>query len=363
MSDLSQKVDFNFIRYANCWEDADILLRGLSPHADSRILSIASAGDNSFSLLTTDPEAVVAVDVNAVQSYLVELKKWAIKYFTHDEVLQFLGFRSCDARLLLLDRLMDFLSPDARVYWQRNIGQIEKGIIHQGKFERYFQLFARRVLPFIHSRSDVAALLAPKDEPAQRAYYHRHWNTWRWRLFFKIFFSRSVMGWLGRDPQFLKEVGITVGEYIFKKAKRHLQKVQAQQNLFLRYSLTGNFGDLLPHYLQPGNFEKIKANIDKLHIRQGYVESVVDEFGHFDYMNLSNIFEYMDKLIFKQTAEKLIASLSPNGRMAYWNLMVPRRISGIFPWQMTYERDLSQTLTREDNGFFYNQFIVDQKNG
>ena len=363
MSDLSQKVDFNFIRYANCWEDADILLRGLSPHEGSRILSIASAGDNSFSLLSTNPSSVVAVDVNAVQLYLVELKKWAIKHFSHEEVLQFLGFRACDDRLLLFNRMKDFLSPDARVYWQAHTGQIEKGIIHRGKFERYFQLFAQKVLPFIHSRSDVEALLATKEVLAQQQYYQRHWNTWRWRLFFKIFFSRKVMGWLGRDPQFLKEVGVTVGEYIFKKAERHLQKVQAQQNPFLRYSLTGSFGDLLPHYLQPEHFEKIKANIDKLHIRQGYAETVTVEFGRFDYMNISNIFEYMDKPGFKQTAEKLTAALATNGRMVYWNLMVPRRVSGIFSSEMRYENSLSQALTREDNGFFYNQFIVDQKNG
>ncbi len=50
---LIQKVDFNIIRYANCWEDADILLEGLSPAEGSKILSIGSAGDNSFSTINS----------------------------------------------------------------------------------------------------------------------------------------------------------------------------------------------------------------------------------------------------------------------------------------------------------------------
>ncbi|MGV2481690.1 UNVERIFIED_CONTAM: DUF3419 family protein, partial [Salmonella enterica subsp. enterica serovar Weltevreden] len=46
---MIQHVDFNLIRYANCWEDADILSEALDIPTGKRILSIASAGDNSFS--------------------------------------------------------------------------------------------------------------------------------------------------------------------------------------------------------------------------------------------------------------------------------------------------------------------------
>ena len=35
---LTEKVAFDLIRYANCWEDADVLLRGLNPDPGSKIL-------------------------------------------------------------------------------------------------------------------------------------------------------------------------------------------------------------------------------------------------------------------------------------------------------------------------------------
>lgn len=361
MGNLAQKVDFGLIRYANCWEDPEVLLNGLAPKSGSKILSIASAGDNSFSLLTTDPELVVAVDVNQTQLYLVALKKAAIRHLDYEDTLAFLGFCDGADRLTLFQRLKPELKADVRQYWEQHADVLVKGVIHQGKFERYFQLFAKRVLPFIHSKRHIGRLLAPKEELEQIQFYHRKWNTWRWRLFFHIFFSRFVMGRLGRDPQFLKEVGVKVSSYIFQKAEKQLKKVNAQQNPILRYNLTGDFGALLPHYLQPAHYDKVKSNLDRLVIQQGFAEQVAKAYGQFDGMNLSNIFEYMDKKLFTETAEKLLQRLKNDGRMAYWNLMVPRRISSIFPAEIHYMNTLSQALTEEDNGFFYHQFIVEQK--
>jgi S-adenosylmethionine-diacylglycerol 3-amino-3-carboxypropyl transferase len=358
---LTDKVSFDLIRYANCWEDADILLEGLSPKAGSKILSIASAGDNSFSLLITGPEMVVAVDVNKVQLHLCELKRACIKIFDRALTLQFLGFMECRNRLQLFEELKKELPVETLKYWGKNLQQLKAGIIHQGKFEKYFIIFSKSMLPLIHSPGKSMELFRKKDQEEQKKFYDERWNTWRWRLLFKIFFSRYVMGKLGRDPEFLKEVKVKVSDYIFNKAEKQLKSTAAQENFILRFNLTGSFGDLLPHYLQEGNYEKIKSNIGKLHIREGYAEDVIMEFGSFDCMNLSNIFEYMHKDIFYKTVGQLLKGLNKGGRLAYWNLMVPRRISGVFPEVMQYKKELSLDLSERDKGFFYNQFIVDEK--
>src|SRR5690606_17574733 len=114
MANLEQEVDFSIIRYANCWEDPEVLLQGLSPKEGSKILSIASAGDNSFSLLTTNPALVVAVDINQTQLFLVALKKAAIEYLDYPDVLTFLGFRSGADRLVLFNRIKGTLETDVR---------------------------------------------------------------------------------------------------------------------------------------------------------------------------------------------------------------------------------------------------------
>ena len=356
---LKDIVAFDIIRYANCWEDAGILLEGLKPERGSSILSIASGGDNSFSLLVTNPEKVVAIDISKPQLYLTELKKLAIKFLEYDEVLSFLGFTEASSRKDSYEKIKFHLSPEAFDFWERNVSLIEKGIIHQGKFEKYFQFFVDNVLPWIHSQKRVAQLLAPKSQKEQESFHDKKWNTWRWKLMFKIFFSKFVMGKWGRAPEFMEEVKVNVGGFIFQKAEQHLKSAGAQQNHILRYNLTGNFGNLLPHYLQPQNFGIIKENIDKLIIREGFAEDAGAEFGKFHYMNLSNIFEYMKQEIFLRTAETLANMTHSDGRIAYWNLMVPRRLSRALPQKIAYEKELSEKLTTLDKGFFYNRFIVD----
>jgi S-adenosylmethionine-diacylglycerol 3-amino-3-carboxypropyl transferase len=358
--DLTQRAAFDFIRYANCWEDPEILIKGLDAKPGGQILSVGSAGDNSFSLLTTNPSVVVAVDVSMTQLHLIALKKACIKQLNDDELIAFLGFMPSETREQVFNKLKTNLDPTVRAYWEHHIEAIRLGVVHQGKFEKYFKLFSQKILPWIHTKTTTQALLSPKSAADQQAFYDQRWNTWRWRLLFKVFFSKYVMGKFGRDPEFLKEVKLSVGDFIFQKAERHLQSRQAQENHFLRYNLTGTFGTALPHYLEADNLPLVRQRLDKLHLFAGYAQEAIQQYGTFNSMNLSNIFEYMNPELFQSTAEPLIASMPIGGRIGYWNLMVPRRISGILPEKAKYLRDLSTQLTQQDKGFFYNQFVVDE---
>ena len=52
-SEAAEHADFtSVLRYAQCWEDADVLLAGLDVQPGDTCISIASAGDNSLSLLS-----------------------------------------------------------------------------------------------------------------------------------------------------------------------------------------------------------------------------------------------------------------------------------------------------------------------
>ena len=46
-SEVEDYAKFDILRYAQVWEDADILLQALDIHEDDNILSIASAGENA----------------------------------------------------------------------------------------------------------------------------------------------------------------------------------------------------------------------------------------------------------------------------------------------------------------------------
>ena len=244
MSALKESVNFDLIRYANCWEDAEILMEALDVQPNSRVLSIASAGDNSFSLIGEGPGLVCAVDLSLPQLYLTELKRTAFRTLAYPDLLMFLGFieaKSPTRRWKMYQSLRAGLQTGTRVYWDAHRKVIECGMINGGKFEKYFGFFARRVMPMIHSKRTIAELLRSKSSSEQIRFYHRSWNSWRWRMFFRIFFSRTIMGKFGRDPEFLRQVEIPVHRFIFQQAEDHLQRAAATQNPMLQRILTGSY--------------------------------------------------------------------------------------------------------------------------
>ncbi len=54
-SEIAGKASFEDIRYAQLWEDADVLLAGLASKPGATLVSICSAGDNALAMLTLDP--------------------------------------------------------------------------------------------------------------------------------------------------------------------------------------------------------------------------------------------------------------------------------------------------------------------
>ena len=66
-TDIAKRATFDTIRYAQVWEDADILVPALRPKAGETVVSIASAGDNALALLAEGPERVIAIDMNPTQ--------------------------------------------------------------------------------------------------------------------------------------------------------------------------------------------------------------------------------------------------------------------------------------------------------
>jgi len=90
-SEILNKADFSFIRYAQCWEDADILLEALNIQPERTYLSIASAGDNALAMLSKGPERVIALDINPAQIACVELRAAAYRELLHSELLEIMG--------------------------------------------------------------------------------------------------------------------------------------------------------------------------------------------------------------------------------------------------------------------------------
>ena len=343
MSRIEARARFDLIRYANSWEDADVLCDALQPAPGKRILAIASAGDNAFALLAGGAE-VVAADLSAAQLALVELKRAAIRQLDDDTVLGFLGISEMRNRWSVYQSL----ELPNHVQFDREV--IERGVIHAGRFENYFRIFRKRVLPLVHSKRAVEALLAEKSREERERFYREEWNTWRWRAMFRIFFSRFVMGRTGRDPEFFRYVEGSVADRIFKRAEYAATVLSPHANPYLTFIFTGNYRGVLPRYLR--NLDAVRANLDKLTLVQGSIEEAAT--GRFDGYYLSDIFEYIDPVTTRAIFERLLATANPHARFAYWNLLVPRSGAG------RLLKEEADALFARDNAFFYSAFVLEE---
>ncbi len=364
-TEIQQRASFSHVRYAMCWEDADILVQALRCHEGRHCLSIGSAGDNSFALLAAGAASVTVAEMNPAQVACIELRRAAYLTLEHGEFLELLGIRPCGNRRALLDRIAPELPEAAWTYWHRQPELIDRGPAHVGKFERYFHLFRGLVLPLAHPAARVEALLQPRSAAEREAFYDRTWNNRRWRLIFAAFFSRFTMGRLGRDPEFFKYVEGFVADRILARVRHALVTLDPSQNPYLHYILTGNFRGVLPLALRPEHYDAIRTALRdpaRFRVHEGTIESALaaEPGRKWDAFNLSDIFEYMSEANTATLLQALAAAATPGARLAYWNMLAPRSRPEGLASVLEPQLEESARLFHEDKAFFYSKFVVEE---
>lgn len=375
-SEVGAKADFSQIRYAQCWEDADILLAALKIEPHHHCLSIASAGDNTLSMLSQGPARVVALDLSAAQLACLALRVAAYAQLDHAAMLELLGIRASrhgtgrhgtsrheasQRRAQLYAACRARLDAPARAYWDAHPHLIARGFATVGKFERYLRLFGQRLLPLLQSPWARRGLLEPRSRSERIHYFDRYWNHWWWRAVFRLFFSRRVMGWLGRDPSFFTYVEGAVADRLLLRTRHALTELDPTENPYLQWILQGSFTTALPHALRPENFAAIRANLARLEWACMSIETYLAQHpqARFDRFNLSDIFEYMSLPNYHALLTTLIQHARPNGRLVYWNMMAPRRRPESMGDRLLPRLALGEALHKQDKAFFYSDFVIE----
>ena len=351
---------WDFIRYASVWEDADLLCEALAPSAQGgRLLSIASAGDNALALLTLDPAEVVAVDLNPAQLASVELRIAAFRELEHPDLLAFLGATPSADRSATYRKIRDRLPAGARGFWDAHPETVAGGVIHAGKFERYLRAFRRWVLPLVHGRRTIERLRLPRSVDEQREFYAREWDTWRWRTLFRVFFGRTVMGRLGRDPALFDHVGgVSAGDRILARTRYALSELPVRSNPYCAYIMTGSYPpEALPRYLRPEHFEAIRDRLGRVRPVRAGAEEVE---GPFDGFNLSDVFEYMSPAEHERVYSALVDRARPGARLAYWNMLARRARPDSEAHRVRRLDAEARALHARDQAWFYSAFHLDE---
>ena len=362
-SHIHERPVFERLLFAQCWEDPELDREALRVEPHHVVLSVTSGGCNTLSLAALGPAKVLAADLNATQNFLLELKMAGIRQLNHQEYLEFLGARDSRFRWELYRTVRGALSPAAQAYWDTQRPAVEAGVLRAGRYERYLAAF-RRLLQVIEGPRTLEALFDCESLDDQRRFYDETWDTQVWRLFFRIFFSRTVLGMGGLDPQFFTYVnGIrSFGEHFRDLARHALVDLPIRDNYFVAQICLGRYLDehAVPPYLRPENFETLRAAVDRIEVVTGELSAILANLpsNSVDRFNYSNVFEWVPQKAFEHMLRETHRVATPGGRLCYRNLLVRRRHPENLNDLFRADDALANRLLWRDRSFVYSHFEI-----
>lgn len=350
------QVALSELLFGMSWEDPESDRAALQIRPGETLLTISSGGCNTLSLLLDDPGHVYAIDINASQSHLLSLKCAAIRQFDAGDLAAFLGLTPCERRLEMFDALLPLPGPAASAYWQARRDVIAAGVAHQGRFERFLRRF-RSFLRLIQGKRRVERLFESKSAEEQRRYYNERWNTFQWRLLFRLAFNKRMLARRGLSADYFRfdDGSSSFADSFFKRAERAFCEIPIGTNYFLAQYLLGRYisTDAVPDYLKPDKLPIIRERLDRIEVitadakmwLAGHPPASIDAFS------LSNICELMNGEDTAFTFEEVARAARPGARLCFRNLMVPRDV----PAALASRIRLRESLLQRDRSFVYSR--------
>ena len=354
---------FDDIIYAQCWEDPAMDREAFHIGPQDTVFTITSGGCNALAFLIDNPKEVIALDLNPRQNHLLDLKMRAFSALTYDELLEFVGVRPSAGRIVMYEGLRNTLRRESRLFWDAHRHDIAQGILHAGRYEHYMALL-RRWLLRIGRGPVIDDLFAARSAAERSEIYRTRWDTGLWRLFTRVFLSRTVMGRLFTDEFFrFVEGSFSFGAHFASRVERALTDESLGDNYFMAYILLGRYlsEDHLPPYLQREHYGAIRSRLERVRL-------ITDSCGSYfarcvpcsiDKFNFTNIFEWMSPEDFEQLLRETWRVGTSAAVITYRNLLVFRERPPALASLLRQNRELAASLLARDRSFVYRNYVVE----
>jgi S-adenosylmethionine-diacylglycerol 3-amino-3-carboxypropyl transferase len=351
------------------WEDPESDRRALAIQPGETVTTISSGGCNTLTLLLEDPGKIYAVDINPSQGYLLELKRAAVRHLDYNELRAFLGLTRSGQRLQTFERLRGDLSGPALAYWTAKSEAIQNGVIYSGKYETFIRLF-NRILAVIQGRKRIDGFFRCETLEQQKLYFDQRWNTFQWRLLFKLLINKRMLAKRGLTADYFKfdDGATSFADSFFRRTRNAMREIPVASNYFIAQYLRGSYlsEDAVPAYLLKENLPIVKARLDRIEIvtsdSQGWLarQAAVS----IDAFALSNICELMSLDETGRLFAEVARTAKPNARICFRNLIVPREVPESLASVIEFQPELSRNLIAQDRSFVYSrvQALIVRKN-
>jgi S-adenosylmethionine-diacylglycerol 3-amino-3-carboxypropyl transferase len=340
--------------YGQNWEDSALEIAALNICPSDRVVAVAGAGCTTLALLAQGPQRLHAVDRNIAQLHLLRLKLAAVCHLPVGQATGFLGGVRADHRLTVLNGLDPKLERDTARFWQHRSDQIARGVISQGRVERFFGI-VRRLLRLVHSRRRIEQAFQQVTLDAQRQFYSEQWDTAGWRALFLLAHKKVLDRVL--DPAFYQYVdGSGLSRDLRERAERCMTTLPIRSNYFLSWILRGHYGDedtARPYYLGAQAAVALQQHHGKLQTHcadlRAFLRAMPESSG--DKFYLSNVCEWLPDQELGPFFEEVARVARDGATVCYRALMVDRSRPASVESLFSEDRALSARAATRDRAF------------
>ncbi len=375
---------FDAFVYNQIWEDPRVDLQALKLDRDSHVLTISSGGCNALNYILESPKSVTAVDLNRYHIYLLNLKIAALRHLpAFDNFFDFFGRgKGTNTGPDYLRCIAPNLDRETREFWESNTfgggflyGQRISFFRNAGLYDHsrngYFLRFFHRIAKLIGC--DPEQVLKASSLEEQRQLYEKHIDP-----FFDTFFIRTVgklpitMFGLGIPPQQYDELktglgdGKTIIDIYRERVRRLACNFPIDENYFAwqafarRYDLENR--KAVPEYLKNENYEKLKANADRLATVIGSATDVIknSETGTFNRFVFLDAQDWMNADQMTELWSAVAEKAEPGSRIIFRTAGAASPVEKCLPKELlsrfTYHRAISEELFAQDRSSIYGGF-------
>lgn len=357
----SAETDDRWLLYSTCDEDSRSELRALHIAEGDNVLAVTGSGCRALSLVVGHPATVTSVDSSAGQTYLLELKLAAIRHFSYDTLLEFLGVDESAHRWKLFEELSPQLSRGAVAYFSKYHKAIEKGVLQAGRHE---QLYVRVVAPAMRLLygAGMRELFRAPDLETQRRIYRTRIDGKLWRAMVRNGFTERTLKTVLNDDSYRVVTDVqSCGDYVLERLEHTLTNHLAKNNDWVTFMFHGKYlnREVLPHYLLRDNVAAIRAASTAVGVVRAdlmdHLRSLPDR--SVDKFSLSDVTSCIDREQFGTLMKEVVRVARPGARIVYRNFLSRHTPAPELLDVLRRDDELCAALYHDDYAFVY-QFEV-----
>lgn len=232
-------------------------------------------------------------------------------------------------------------------------GDRDLSLIEQGNFESLFRGLRKFVFDFVASKQEIARLLKSGKKADWRAVFkHRYWP-----VAFDLYFSNALLETMFGAAAIQHAPKHSYPTHFRQVIENGLLRADRKDNYFLYHILLGHY----PKYKSgwPPYLRSTKNKI-KFSTFNGMAQEIED-FSAFDFVDLSNIFDWSSEIEVKSLAEKLANELKPGACILYRQLNTSKNFRSYFGQSLEWLGAESNRLHRKDRSLFYSSIHIARK--